>query len=121
MSSEISIEYQLWGALGYCLFLLLLMLGFRKFPPKKINWYYGYRTKRSMANEDIWETANTYAMEKMVQLCLYSFAVPLLCYFIIPQWNFLITVIVHTILVILVYPMTENYLDKHFDKQGNRY
>jgi uncharacterized membrane protein len=120
MTSEISTEDQLWFALGYCLFLLLMMLAFRKFPPKKINWFYGYRTRRSMANEEVWKVANTYSMEKMVQFCLYSFAVPLVCYFIFPEWNFVITVIIHTVLVILVIPVTENHLNKYFDKNGKR-
>ena len=27
------------------------------FPPKKINWYYGYRTRASMKNQEVWDKA----------------------------------------------------------------
>ncbi len=29
------------------------------FPPKKINYIYGYRTNRTMLNDDIWNFANS--------------------------------------------------------------
>ncbi|MFH6602884.1 SdpI family protein [Maribacter algicola] len=40
--------------------LLLLPLAwyYKEHPPKNINWLYGYRTKRSMANQEVWEYAN---------------------------------------------------------------
>ena len=40
--------------------ILFLVLGFYylKKPPKKINHLYGYRTRRSMANQEIWDFAN---------------------------------------------------------------
>lgn len=31
------------------------------FPPKKINYFYGYRTSRSMKNEHNWKIANAYS------------------------------------------------------------
>ncbi|MCI2228572.1 SdpI family protein [Polaribacter sp. MSW13] len=39
--------------------LFLLSIIFWKFPPKKINNIYGYRTNRSMQNQTIWDFANT--------------------------------------------------------------
>ncbi len=39
--------------------LFLLSIIFWKFPPKKINNLYGYRTHRTMLNDDIWNFANT--------------------------------------------------------------
>lgn len=39
--------------------LFLLSIIFWYFPPKKINSLYGYRTHRSMLNDDIWNFANT--------------------------------------------------------------
>ena len=38
--------------------LLFLSLVFTAFPPKKINNFYGYRTQKSMLNEDIWGFSN---------------------------------------------------------------
>lgn len=39
--------------------LFLLSIIFWKFPPKKINSLYGYRTNKSQLNEEIWTFANT--------------------------------------------------------------
>lgn len=38
--------------------LFLISIIFWKFPPKKINGLYGYRTPKAMQNEDIWQFAN---------------------------------------------------------------
>jgi uncharacterized membrane protein len=39
--------------------LFLISIIFWKFPPKKINKLYGYRTPKAMQNEQIWDFANT--------------------------------------------------------------
>lgn len=39
--------------------LFLLSIIFWKFPPKKINSLYGYRTHKTMLNQEIWKFANT--------------------------------------------------------------
>jgi len=39
--------------------LFLLSIIFWKFPPKKINNLYGYRTIKAMQNEQIWDFANS--------------------------------------------------------------
>jgi uncharacterized membrane protein len=39
--------------------LFLLAVIFWKFPPKKINRLYGYRTFKAMQNQKIWDFANT--------------------------------------------------------------
>jgi uncharacterized membrane protein len=38
--------------------LFLLSILFYKFPPKKINSLYGYRTVKAMQNQQIWDFAN---------------------------------------------------------------
>ena len=47
---------------------LFIVLGwyFAKFPPKKINHFYGYRTSRSMKSQEAWDFAQVYAAKKMV-------------------------------------------------------
>lgn len=47
---------------------LFIVLGwyFAKFPPKKINHYYGYRTTRSMKSQEAWDFAQVYGAQKMV-------------------------------------------------------
>ena len=48
--------------------IIFLVLGtiFYFFPPKKINWLYGYRTSRSMKNQENWRFAQKYSSIKML-------------------------------------------------------
>lgn len=51
---------------------LFIIAGFILFknPPKKINWFYGYRTKTSMKNQKLWDLAQIYAAKVMMKLGL---------------------------------------------------
>jgi uncharacterized membrane protein len=48
------------------LFLVVVALVFYLFPPKRINRLYGYRTFRSMKNEDNWRIANKSSSQIML-------------------------------------------------------
>ncbi|MEM7085686.1 MAG: SdpI family protein [Bacteroidota bacterium] len=109
---------QLIIALGYCALLFILALIFQKFPPKKINWYYGYRTQRSMKNDTIWKAANTFSINHMIKVCTLSFLLPVLLYFLYDTYLLIITIVVHTLLILSVFLYTEMYLDKHFNSDG---
>ncbi|NLZ95640.1 MAG: SdpI family protein [Bacteroidales bacterium] len=52
--------------------LIFIITGFilHKFPPKTINTFYGYRTKRSMRNQNSWNFAQLYSSKLMMQLGL---------------------------------------------------
>lgn len=52
--------------------IIFFILGFitQKFPPKKINTFYGYRTNASMKNQKQWDFAQQYASTKMMQLAI---------------------------------------------------
>ena len=39
-----------------------------KFPPRNINSYYGYRTKRSMRNKERWTFAQKYSAIQLIKL-----------------------------------------------------
>ena len=41
-----------------------------KFPPKKINHFYGYRTTRSRRSQAHWTFAQAYSAQKMIQFSL---------------------------------------------------
>ncbi|MDC8005311.1 SdpI family protein [Aureisphaera galaxeae] len=112
-------EFQLLLGVGYCVFMLILFLIFKRFPPKKINMYYGYRTTRSMRNETIWKAANEHSIEISIRYTLYSFFIPAMLYFLYPQYNLLGTIIGNTLLILLAFFSTERYLSKHFDAMGN--
>lgn len=50
--------------------LIFLIVGFimMKFPPKKINGLYGYRTSSSMKNQARWDFAQHYSAQEMMKL-----------------------------------------------------
>ena len=39
----------------------------RKYPPKSINWFYGYRTRRAMKGQDQWDFAQKLAGREMIR------------------------------------------------------
>ncbi|ODS81953.1 MAG: hypothetical protein ABS46_10070 [Cytophagaceae bacterium SCN 52-12] len=45
--------------------LVLMAFIFKKYVPKKRNFIYGYRTRRSMKSEDAWLLANRYSSDLM--------------------------------------------------------
>ena len=101
---------------------LILIVGviFKYYPPKKINPLYGYRTPRSMKNEDTWQLANTYSANLLIAAGLFT------CIAQVIFWDtdiesFLIVGLACLLgglgLSIL---LTEMRLRKTFDKDGNR-
>ena len=120
IANQYTDQNQLYMALGYCTFMLLLGWLLKKFAPKKINHLYGYRTQRSMKNQATWEVANTYSSLVFFKVSLYSFFIPVGLYFLYPQLNVLITVVTNTLLLLYVIYATEKQLKTRFDTQGNR-
>lgn len=110
-------EQWLW-AIGYNVFILVLFLVVQKFPPKKINWYYGYRTQRSMKNQNTWDEAQEYSTKKAISLTLISFIFPVILYFVYPEYNFFLSVMANTLLILSLYVITEKHLARRFDKDG---
>ncbi|PZO28128.1 MAG: hypothetical protein DCF13_09985 [Flavobacteriaceae bacterium] len=45
-----------------------------RFPPKKINNFYGYRTKNSMKNQEFWNFSQKFSSIKMIQSGLFLVA-----------------------------------------------
>lgn len=60
----------------------MLMLGtgvlWKKHPPQKINWVYGYRTRMSMKNEDTWKFAHSFHAKIWVWVGAILFVVSLI-------------------------------------------
>ena len=119
ISNQYTDQNQLYIALGYCAFMLLLGWLLKKYPPKKINHLYGYRTQRSMKNQATWEAANTYSSLVFFKVSLYSFFIPVALYFLYPQQSVLFTIITNTLLLLYVLYATEKHLKARFDIQGN--
>jgi uncharacterized membrane protein len=114
-----------------CLFIspalmgsIFLLVGFifSKYPAKNINYLYGYRSKKSMINEDTWNEANSFSGNLMHKLGLLSvFLGVILCLVItnlmvISFITIAITIIISSLLIIL----TEKRLNVVFDNKGLR-
>ncbi len=51
---------------------------FLKYPPKRINWFYGYRTSRSMRSQERWDFAQKHSAKEMIRTGFLLIAVGLL-------------------------------------------
>ena len=102
----------------------LLFLGlsyyYLKRPPKKINALYGFRTPKSMANQEIWNAANKRNAEDLVT---YSW---LLLISGVLLWIFQISyaMIIHLVIMLVGLAIamysTIRYLNEHFDSTGKK-
>ena len=109
---------------------LFIVLGViqKRFPPKKINNYYGYRMPSAMKNQQTWDEANRYAGVIMIKTGMVIFIAGLIITILMHEINISArTMFLCNYLVILVSTMgsvltlivaTENHLDKTFkDRQ----
>ena len=108
-----------FGILFYGLPIIILGIIYKYYPPKKINQFYGYRTRRSMKNQIIWDYANKIGAKMIIYLGVITFLFGLIPLFI--SWkhaHFIpLFVLLFGILIGMLY--CEKLLDKKFDKDGN--
>lgn len=98
---------------------------FIKHPPKNINGVYGYRTPRSMQNEDTWMFAHKSAGTTWVKLGVFGTLISMPMIFLFDFLNVLETYAIYLfymqmILLFLVIPITEYRLKKEFNQDGSR-
>lgn len=64
--------------------MLALISGilFKKNPPKEINLWYGYRTKRSMRNQERWDFAQKIGADNMIRYSSIPFLTTVFSFFI---------------------------------------
>ena len=101
--------------------MLVIFLIFKRYPPKKINHTYGYRTKRSMKNQDTWDVANKYSLDWMIKMSALLTISQIVFYFLLPE-DYAILLSVGLLLLALVasFWATENHLKEMFDEEGKR-
>ncbi len=108
---------------------LLIIVGalMARFPPKKINALYGYRTERSMKNEDTWQFANKYSGALIWKIGWIALAVAAVLS--IALWRFgkgamsIVNLLLTTAqcgVLLAVIPVTERALKDAFDDEGRR-
>ena len=85
----------LTSGLVFCLAGLIM----KYFPPKKINSFYGYRTKSSMRNQKSWDFAQNKSSELMQKFSFYQIILGLISFAFNPSLN--ISIIAGIIITIL--------------------
>ena len=102
--------------------LLIISAVFRIFPPKKINRFYGYRTKSSMKNQDAWDEANRFSANLMLIGSITYFFFIMLCNIFIQgrEMQTWVSVAYLFCLIFGVIFITEWRLKKLFDESGDR-
>ncbi len=101
--------------------VLLIAILFKAFPPKKINYIYGYRMPGAMINQDTWDEANRYSSKWLVYLSLVSTGIQFILIFLLtPGASLIFASVLICIAVLAVVPITERHLSKTFDEKGIR-
>ena len=92
-----------------------------RYPPKSINGLVGYRSSRSMINQDTWDFANKYCAILWIKIGIVSFIVSILIFLIeINEILSLVIVLIQTFLLLLSIVPVEKALRNTFDENGNR-
>lgn len=107
--------------------LTLMLSGYLLYykTPKRINGFYGYRTRMSRKNQKTWDFANQYCgriwmlmgsgMLPVSAVCMKT--VILADVDTIGMWNGIL-VMIQCVIMILAIPLTERALRKNFDEYG---
>ena len=100
--------------------LFLLSLIFWKFPPKKINSIYGYKTHKAMQNQEIWNFANSTFNNSLLIYAMLSFIAGLIFVTFLNAtltWQPMAFVFLSVIVSIV---KTERALNDHFTEDGKK-
>ena len=90
--------------------------------PKSINGLVGYRTSRSMINQDTWNFANKYCASLGIKLGIITTFISFLIYilFDVNEIVSIVIVLIQTFLLLLSIIPVEKALKNTFDDDGNR-
>lgn len=104
--------------------VITLIVGYLMFrhTPKSINGLVGYRTSKSMINQDTWNFANKYCAKLWIKLGISSSIVSILIcvLFDINEIVSIVIVLIQTFLLLLSIIPVEKALKNTFDENGNR-
>lgn len=87
-----------------------------RYPPKKINSFYGYRTKSSMKSQEIWDFAQEYSSRLLYKYGIVLLVLGVLGYFTSfgEVTGVIICLFTMTLLVILLVYKTEKEIKQRF-------
>jgi uncharacterized membrane protein len=100
--------------------LFLISFIFWKFPPKKVNRLYGYRTPKAMLNQQIWDFANTIFNQSFLMYSGFSFLGGLILASFsakILSWEPMVLVMLSLVVSII---KTERSLNDNFTDEGKK-
>jgi len=88
----------------------------KKYPPKKINHFYGYRTSRSQKNQEIWDFAQQYSAHKMIKMGIITLVISALAYVFDyrSEWEVWIAIFISILFPIAMIIEIEKKLKKQF-------
>lgn len=99
---------------------IFILIGFltKRYPPKKINHLYGYRTAKSMQSQERWDYAQTHSAREMIRVGLIMCLLAVPAYFVQLQvWLSLgLAVFILLLFCVWLFLNTEKSLDKKFGK-----
>lgn len=100
---------------------IFIILGFvmLKFPPKKINSLYGYRTKSSMKSQERWDFSQKFSAKEMMKWGCFLTLTSLLglIFNFSGKTEMIVGLILMFIAVFLILSNTEKALQKNFGKE----
>jgi uncharacterized membrane protein len=98
----------------FIIFALILYI----FPPKKINFLYGYRTSSSMKSQERWDFAQKKGAITMLQSGLGLFIVSFLgtCFAFSEKTNTFLSFVILMLAVLVLFIRTERAIKKKFDE-----
>ena len=100
------------------LVLTIISWIYKVHPPKSINYLYGYRTRRSMRNQETWDFGNFIGAKMMFWVGISTFIAGVIAYFITPCWAMGISTFFLIVAMFAGIFWCERQLRINFDKNG---
>ncbi|WP_348647865.1 SdpI family protein [Arenibacter sp. F20364] len=107
------------GSIAPGMLFMVFAWYFNTYPPKSINFIYGYRTRKSMRNQETWDFANGIGAKMMFYVGLSTLIVGTAGYVISAKWAMGISIFFLVIAVFVGIFWCERQLEVNFDKNGN--
>lgn len=92
--------------------LIVLLCGvvYKFFQPKEINSFYGFRTEKSIKSKEIWEKANRYCANKLVEAGVILTIIGGINSIVLPEMYSLFSLIIAGPLLIFVVIKTNKFI-----------
>ncbi len=88
-----------------------------KFPPKKINSLYGYRTKNSMKSQEAWDFAQSYSSKLMLIFGVGLCSIAIISNMMFPlktEYQIVLSILIINVIVVVMIVIVEEELKKRF-------